>query len=59
MAVVARLIAALIGVRCGDMALAQAGTPDGAFNWQMDFQNPATLVMEYIDWFSWYTRRSS
>ena len=21
----------------------------------MDFQNPATLVMDYIDWFSWYT----
>ena len=21
----------------------------------MDYQNPATLVMEYIHWFSWYT----
>jgi cytochrome c oxidase subunit 2 len=21
----------------------------------MDFQNPATLVMEYIEWFGWYT----
>jgi len=24
-------------------------------DWQMDFQRPATLVMEYIHWFSWYT----
>ena len=32
-------------------ALAQ----DGPQPWQISYQQPATLVMEYIDWFSWYT----
>lgn len=52
MLLAARLIAAsaaLAGV--AGPALAQ----DGPFDWQMDFQQPATLVMEYIHWFSWYT----
>jgi cytochrome c oxidase subunit 2 len=55
MAVATRLIAALLWLAAGiGLALAQE-RPDGPFLWQMDFQNPATLVMEYIEWFSWYT----
>jgi cytochrome c oxidase subunit 2 len=55
MAFATRLIAALAWLAAGiGVSLAQ-GRPDGAFNWQMDMQNPATLVMEYIHWFSWYT----
>lgn len=56
MAVAARFFAALMWLAFAGVALAQAqDRPDGAFPWQMDFQNPATLVMEYIHWFSWYT----
>jgi cytochrome c oxidase subunit 2 len=54
MAVAARLIAALMSLALPSLAAAE-GRPDGAFNWQMDFQNPATLVMDYIHWFSNYT----
>jgi len=54
MAVAARLIAALTSLAAPSLAAA-AERPDGAFNWQMDFQNPATLVMDYIHWFSTYT----
>jgi cytochrome c oxidase subunit 2 len=28
---------------------------DGPLPWQTQYQAPATQVMEYIDWFSWYT----
>jgi cytochrome c oxidase subunit 2 len=54
MAVAARLIAALMVLAAPGLAMAQE-RPDGPFLWQMDFQNPASLVMEYIEWFSWYT----
>ena len=54
MAVAARLIAALMMLATPGLARAQE-RPDGPFPWQMDFQNPASLVMEYIEWFSWYT----
>jgi cytochrome c oxidase subunit 2 len=54
MAVAARLIATLTALLAPGLALAE-GRPDGAFNWQMDLQNPATVVMEYIQWFSSYT----
>jgi cytochrome c oxidase subunit 2 len=54
MAVAARLIAALGWLAAPSLAAA-AERPDGPFDWQMDFQNPATLVMDYIHWFSTYT----
>lgn len=54
MAVAARLIAALTSTAIPSLALAE-GRPDDAFNWQMSFQNPATLVMDYIEWFGNYT----
>ena len=54
MAVAARLIAALMMLAAPGLARAQE-RPDGPFPWQMDFQNPASLVMEYIEWFGWYT----
>jgi cytochrome c oxidase subunit 2 len=55
MAVATRLIAALAWLAAGvGLALAQE-RPDGPFNWQMDFQSPATQVMEYTEWFGWYT----
>jgi cytochrome c oxidase subunit II len=55
MAVATRLIAALAWLAAGiGLALAE-GRPDGAFDWQMSFQNPATLVMDYIEWFGNYT----
>jgi cytochrome c oxidase subunit II len=54
MAVAARLIAALMWLAAPGLATAKE-RPDGAFPWQMDFQNPATVVMDYIEWFSWYT----
>jgi cytochrome c oxidase subunit 2 len=54
MAVAARLIAALTSLAVPSVAAGE-GRPDDAFNWQMNFQNPATLVMDYIEWFSNYT----
>ena len=54
MAVAARLFAALASLAVPGLAAA-AERPDGPFNWEMDFQNPATLVMDYIHWFSNYT----
>ncbi len=48
-----RLIAAFAGLAAAPgLVLAQDGAP---VPWQMDAQVPATLVMEYIHWFSWYT----
>jgi cytochrome c oxidase subunit 2 len=56
MAFAARLIAALAWVATVPaVAMAQDDRPDGPFPWQMDLQEPATHVMEYIHWFSWYT----
>ena len=54
MAIAARLIAALTLLTSPALAQGQE-RPEGPFPWQMDFQNPATVVMEYIHWFSWYT----
>jgi cytochrome c oxidase subunit 2 len=54
MAVAVRVIAALTWLTFPSLALAQE-RPEGPVDWQMDFQNPATVVMDYIHWFSWYT----
>lgn len=52
MTLAARLIAAITWLAATTgLALAQ----DGPQPWGMDLQKPATLVMEYIHWFSWYT----
>jgi cytochrome c oxidase subunit 2 len=52
MTLAAKLIAAFIAlITASSLAFAQ----DELVDWQMDFQRPATLVMEYIHWFSWYT----
>jgi cytochrome c oxidase subunit 2 len=48
----ARLIAGLAWLAAPGVAVAQDGAP---VEWQMDHQAPATLVMDYIHWFSWYT----
>ncbi len=55
MAVATRLIAALAWLVAGVGLASAEGRPDGAFDWQMSFQNPATLVMNYIEWFGNYT----
>ena len=53
MVLAARLIAAFAWLAAASgLASAQDGAP---VPWQMDAQQPATLVMEYIHWFSWYT----
>jgi cytochrome c oxidase subunit 2 len=53
MALTVRSIAALTWLAAASgVALAQDGAP---VPWQIDHQTPATLVMEYIHWFSWYT----
>ncbi len=54
MKIAARCIAALAWLAAPATAFAQ-NPSDGPIHWQMDFQNPATLVMEYIHWFGWYT----
>lgn len=51
MAVAARLIAALTFLAAASgLAWAEGPQP-----WQMDLDHPATKVMEFIHWFSWYT----
>ena len=53
MAFAARLIAAFVWLAAAaGLAMAQDGAP---IPWQMDMPEPASLVMEYIHWFSWYT----
>ena len=53
MALAARSIAAFMWLALASgLALAQDGVP---VPWQMDSQTPATLVMDYVYWFSWYT----
>jgi cytochrome c oxidase subunit II len=59
MAFAARIIAALAVLAClgsalPEAALAQEGA-QGPYPWQMQLQAPATQVMDYITWFSWYT----
>jgi cytochrome c oxidase subunit 2 len=49
----ARGVAALLAVAVTP-ASAQ-DRPEGAFPWQMDLQQPASRMMEYVHWFSWYT----
>jgi cytochrome c oxidase subunit 2 len=41
-------LAATAGAAFGQQA-------DGPQPWQINYQRPASHVMEYIDWFSWYT----
>jgi cytochrome c oxidase subunit II len=60
MAKMARTIAAaLLATAWAGMATAQAQAPlyehEGPFPWQMNLQPPATRIMEFIDWFNWYT----
>ena len=55
MKIAARCIAALAWLAAAPATAFAQNSPDGPVHWQMDFQNPATLVMEYIHWFSWYT----
>lgn len=55
MAIAARIIAALALLAAGaGLARAQEDI-QGPFPWQMQFQTPATHVMDYVTWFSWYT----
>lgn len=55
MAFAARVFAALAWLMAAPgFVLAQEGA-DGPYPWQMQSQAPATHVMEYITWFSWYT----
>jgi cytochrome c oxidase subunit 2 len=54
MAVVARTIAAFFMLAIPGLAFAQDGA-EGPYPWQMQLQPPATQVMDYITWFSWYT----
>src|SRR5687768_3348429 len=54
MALGARLIAALTALAFASAA-ALAQSHDGPSEWQINYQAPASQVMEYIDWFSWYT----
>ena len=54
MAIAARLIAALTLLMAPGLSNAQERS-EAPVPWQMDYQQPATLVMEYIHWFSWYT----
>ena len=54
MTFLAKSIAAVVALAAAPgLALAQA--TDGPTEWQMNYQAPASQVMEYIDWFSWYT----
>lgn len=56
MALAARSIAALTSlVAASGVASAQESEVGAPVPWQMDFQTPATQVMEYIHWFGWYT----
>ena len=55
MTVATRLIAAFLWLTVGAGMAAAQDRPDGLVEWQIDFQKPATLVMEYIHWFGWYT----
>jgi cytochrome c oxidase subunit 2 len=52
MTVLARAFGFLAGLAATGAA-AQEG--DGPQPWQFNYQRPATDVMGYIDWFSWYT----
>jgi len=55
MAIAARLFGALAWLGAlPAFALAQDDSV-GPSAWETGYQRPATLVMEYIDWFSWYT----
>jgi len=49
-----RILAVLSGLAVPAAAFGQEAV-DGPYPWQMQVQPPATYVMEYITWFSWYT----
>ena len=55
MAAVARVFAALVWLAAATTFGFAQDVVDGPFPWQTGYQTPATHVMEYIDWFSWYT----
>ncbi len=55
MVLAARLIVSLASLTAISGSAPAQQTSDAPVAWQMDFQRPATLVMEYIHWFSWYT----
>jgi cytochrome c oxidase subunit II len=56
MATMARTIAAALWLPAlAGGAAAQQYEHDGPFPWQMNLQAPATRIMEFIDWFNWYT----
>jgi cytochrome c oxidase subunit II len=53
MAVLARSIATIVWLAAtAGLGWAQE---DGPQPWQTSYQTPASQVMEYVDWFSWYT----
>jgi cytochrome c oxidase subunit 2 len=51
----ARTIAAALWLAALIGAAAAQAEQNGPFPWQMNLQAPATRVMEFIDWFNWYT----
>jgi cytochrome c oxidase subunit 2 len=55
MAAMPRLLAALAWLVAAGGAAAAQDVFNGPLPWQTGFQTPATAIMEYIDWFSWYT----
>jgi cytochrome c oxidase subunit 2 len=56
MAVLARGIAAIVWLAAiAGLGWAQEDGFTGPQPWQTGYQTPASQVMEYVDWFSWYT----
>ena len=53
MSLMPRLLAALAWL--ATMPVAALAQAEGPLPWQTGYQTPATQVMEFIDWFSWYT----
>ncbi|WP_128292668.1 cytochrome c oxidase subunit II [Afifella aestuarii] len=55
MRALARTFGALSGLfALGSQALAQP-VDSGPFNWQVNLQEAASEVAQYVDWFAWYT----
>jgi cytochrome c oxidase subunit 2 len=55
MALTARLFAAVASLVATAAPVSAQEANVGPSAWETGFQQPATRVMEYIDWFSWYT----
>jgi cytochrome c oxidase subunit 2 len=53
MSLMPRLLAALAWL--ATLPVAALAQTEGPLPWQTGYQTPATQVMEFIDWFSWYT----